>query len=172
MQLIVETGESLIDANTYIDLTDIEKHLPSTVLTQWQELSEDEQIDRLITASLFIDFSFNWIGRQKTLEQGLSWPRINVFFQKHRVPDTYIPLQIKRACIMAVSLIMQSGLSVFQETGEAQVKKEKLGPLETEYFETLKSNFSNSSQFTDINNMLRGLFYKPGNVIATEVLRA
>jgi hypothetical protein len=172
MQLVVETGEGLVDANSYIDLTDIEKYMPSTVLAQWQELSVDEQIDRMVTASLFIDFSFNWIGRQKTFEQGLSWPRINVFFQKQEVPDHYIPLRIKRACVMAADLIMRFGLGVFLETGEAQVKKEKLGPMETEYFEALKIDSTNSSQFADINNTLRGLFYKPGNVITVEVLRA
>jgi hypothetical protein len=172
MQLVIETGEALADANSYIDLTDVEKYLPSSVLAQWQGLSEDEQVDRLITASLFIDFSFSWVGQQKTLQQGLSWPRSNVFFQKHKVEDNYIPLQVKRACALAVRLIMQSGLGVFQDTGGAQVKREKLGPLEKEYFESLKTGSAGGSRFSDINNMLRGLFYKPGNVMAAEVLRA
>jgi hypothetical protein len=172
MQLVIETGEALADANSYIDPADVEKYLPSTVLAQWQGLSEGEQIDRLITASLFIDSSFNWIGLRKTLPQGLNWPRINVFFQKHKIQDNYIPLQIKKACVMAAGLTMRSGLTVFQDTGTARVKKEKLGPMETEYFEALHADFSSGSQFTDINNTLRGLFYKSGNVMTAEVLRA
>jgi hypothetical protein len=171
MRLVVETGKGLPDANSYIDLTDVEKYLTSNVLAEWDELSEDEQIDRLIIASLFIDFSFKWIGQQKTLEQGLSWPRVNVFFQGHKVPDDYIPKQIKRAVVMVISLIMEFGLGVLQETNEVQVKKEKIGPFETEYFEALNIEFANSSQYTDINNMLRGFFVRTGGVLTAGVLR-
>jgi hypothetical protein len=171
MQLIIETGQGLPDANSYIDIADAEIYLPSTVLDKFQALSPEEQIDCLIIASLFIDFSFNWAGQQKTLEQGLSWPRLNVFFQSHKVPDDYIPNQIKRACTMAISLITQFGTGVFQDTAELQVKKEKLGPFETEYFEAVKIQFSNSSEYSDINNTLRGLFIKPSSVMTAEVLR-
>ena len=171
MRLIIETGEGLENANSYIDLVDVEKYLPSSVLVKLNELSVDEQIDRFITASLFIDFSFDWIGQQKTLEQGLSWPRINVLYQGHKIPENYIPTQIKKACSMAINLIMKSGIGVFQETNEAQIKKEKFGPIETEYFKAMKYNFDNSSQFSDINNLLRGLFKKQNSgVITAEVL--
>jgi len=172
MRLIIETGQGLPDANTYIEEMDIEKYLPSTVLTNWNELSEDEKIDRLMLASLFIDISFNWKGQQKTLDQGLSWPRTCVYFQGHVIPDDYIPRQIKRACVMAISLIMEFGIGVFQDTGEVQVKKEKLGPIETEYFEALKVQSLNSSEYTDMNNMLRGFYRSPNSgVVAVEVLR-
>ena len=172
MQLFVETGKGLLNANSYIDLTDVEKYLPSAAYKQFSAFSAEEQIDRLITASLFIDCSFNWIGKQKLLEQGLSWPRINAFFQGHNVPDDYIPLQIKKASVTAVSLIINYGIKVFQKTGQAQVKKEKLGMIETEYFETLKKASPHNSEYSDINNMLRGLFFEPkSGVLTAKVLR-
>jgi hypothetical protein len=172
MQLVVENGQGLNNANSYIDTADVENYLPSTVLAKFNKLSEDEQIDCAVTASLFVDYSFNWKGRQKTLEQGLNWPRINVFFQGHDVPDDFIPLQVKKASATAISLIIKFGIGVFQKTGEAQVKKEKLGFIETEYFETLKKANLYNSEYSDINNMLRGLFYEPQNgVITAEVLR-
>lgn len=171
MRLIVETGQSLPDANSYIDVADIEKYLSSNVLAEYNKLSADEKIDRLIIASLFVDYSFNWNGQQKTLEQGLCWPRINVFFQGHTIPDDYIPKQLKRACSMAVNLIMEFGSNVFQETGELQVKKEKLGQIETEYFEAIKIAYNNNSRYTDINNILRGLYYKSSGVTTARILR-
>jgi len=171
MQLIIETGQGLPDANSYINEVDVEQYLPSSVLANWNELSDDEKIDRLILASLFIDISFNWKGQQKTLEQGLSWPRVCVYFQGHTVPDNFIPKQIKRTCVMAVSLIMEFGIGVFQDTGEVQVKKEKLGPIETEYFLALKNQSLDSSEYSDINNMLRGFFVNPSGVMTAEVLR-
>jgi hypothetical protein len=171
MQLVVETGAGLPNANSYIDMAGIDYYLSSNEMAKLSNLSESEQTDRLVTASLFIDYSFNWLGHKKSLEQGLNWPRVNVKFQKYDIPDNYIPLQLKRACAMAISLIMEFGLNVFQETSEARVKKEKLGPLETEYFESLKNELVNKTQFSDINNMLRGLFRVPSNVSTAEVLR-
>ena len=172
MLLIVETGQGLNDANSYIDTADVERNLPSISYKKFSELSEDEQIDCMVIASLFIDYSFNWRGCQKLLEQGLNWPRVNVIYQGHSVPDNFIPLQIKKASVMAISLIIEFGISVFQKTGEAQIKKEKLGPMETEYFETIKKANLYNSEFSDMNNILRGLFFEPSNgVMTAEVLR-
>jgi len=171
--LVVETGLGLPDANSYIDLTDVEKFLPSSVYDKFSELSENEQLDRIITASMFINYSFNWAGKQKTIEQGLSWPRTGVFFQTHEIADDYVPMQIKKACVMALNLIMQFGIDFFQQTGEAQVKKEKLGQIETEYFEGGKYNSVYNSEYTDINNILRGLYNgKSDTVYTAEVLRS
>jgi len=173
MLLVVENGQGLSDANSYIEKADVEKYLPSLMYTKFNELTEEEQTDGMVTASMFINYSFNWLGKQKTLEQGLSFPRINLFFQGHKIPDDYIPIQIKKACVMALNLIMQFGMNFFQETGEAQVKKEKLGSIETEYFEALKANYLCSSEYLDINNMLRGLFStgRGNEVYTAEVLR-
>lgn len=172
MQLVVETGEGLYNANSYIGLTDVEKYLPSSILAKFNELSADEQTDWLITASLFVDYSFNWRGQQKLFKQGLNWPRINVIFQGHLVPTDFIPLQVKKASAMAVSLIIKFGINAFQKTGKAQVKKEKLGTIETEYFGTIKNASLYNSEYSDINNTLRGLFFEPDNgVMTAEVLR-
>jgi len=163
MLLVVETGLGLSDANSYIEIADVERYLPSSMYDKFSELEELEKIDRMIIASMFINYSFNWLGLQKTIEQGLSWPRTNVFFQGHKIPDDYIPIQIKKASVMALNLIMQFGINFFQENGKAQVKRQKLGIIETEYFEALKANFIDNTEYQDINNMLRGLFKKEGN---------
>jgi len=172
MLLVVETGLGLIDANSYIEKADVEKYSPSLMYDKFSALTEDEQQDRIIIASMFINYSFNWLGLQKTLEQGLAWPRINIYFQGHKIPDDYIPIQIKKACVMALNLIMQFGIEFFQETGEARVKKEKLGQIENEYFEAIKANCIDSSEYQDINNILRGLYNRQsGENYTAEVLR-
>ena len=171
MILVIETGQGLADANSYIDIADVEKYLPSSTMTKFNELSLEERIDRIIIASLFIDTSFNWIGRQKTLEQGLCWPRVNAWYQGYKIPDDFIPTQIKKAVIMALELLMEFGLGVFQQSGDAQIKKEKLGPMETEYFEALKVEYINSSSYSAINNILRCFYFRPGSVMAAEVER-
>jgi len=172
MRLIVETGEGLPEANSYIDITDIENYLPSSVYNNFKTLTADEQVDRMIIASFFIDYSFNWLGKIKTIEQGLSFPRTDIIFQGHELPNNIIPKQVKKASAMAVNLIMVSGINVFQKTGKAQIKKEKMAIFETEYFEVLKKEYLNSSEYSDINNVLRGLFFKSsGGVVSVEVNR-
>ena len=173
MRLIVENGQGLINSNSYIELLDIENYLPSTISGEFNKLDPDLQYDRIITASMFIDYSFDWLGKRKTLEQGMQFPRIGITYQGHPIPDDLIPVQIKKASAMAVNLIMRFGMTVFQQTAEAQVKKEKLGPLETEYFEAVKEEYQFSSEYSDINNILRGLFrrVKKEGIITAEVLR-
>ena len=172
MQLIIETGKAIENANSYIGIVDVEKYMISKMYSDFIKLSEDDQIDSMVTASLFIDSAFSWAGKQKTLEQGLSFPRTGIIFQDHIIPDDFIPMQVKRACVAAINLIMRFDITFFTDTGEAQIKKEKMVVFETEYFENLKK-CKDSSEFSDINNILRGFYYfpVPTSVLTAEVLR-
>ena len=173
MTLVLETGQGLPDANSYISNQDAINHLPSSNLDVWNGLSDDERIDRLVIASQFIDSSFEWVGMRKTFEQGLSWPRVNVMYQGHIVPDNIVPQQIKRASIMALLLIHEFGIEFFRSTGEASIKREKLAVLETEYFEPGMYAIY-ESRFGDINNMLRGFYTAQitSGVLTADVIRA
>ena len=173
MKLVVETGAGLPDANSYVSLNDAMKNLPSLAKEEWKGMLKNERIDRLVIASQFIDVSFIWAGQQKTFEQGLSWPRVCVYFEGHSVPDNIVPRQVKRAVIMALLMIFEHGISVFQSNAELLVKKEKLGPIETEYFSPGVHYYEFKSQYEDINNMLHGFYSAPsgGNVIAVDVKR-
>ena len=175
MLIVYETGEGIPHANSYIDNSDVDSYLVSSGKIKWDELSDDEKKDRLITASQFIDNSFNWVGIRKTFEQGLSWPRLNVMYQGHEVPDTIIPVQIRKACILALNLLIENGIDFFISTGEGSVKREKLAVMEQEYFapKDERSSSGMMSDFTDINNLLRGFYVKANNgMIIAEVLRA
>jgi len=173
MILVVETGAGLPDANSYISNNDAIGALPSAVVKEWNLLDADERVDRLVAASQFIDRTFIWIGKQKTFTQGLAWPREGVIYQGHPVPDDIVPKAIGRACIMALLLIHEQGIEVFQSTGEAMIKKEKFAVMETEYFAPgYYAEFK--SKYEDMNNLLRGFYTAPtgGNLVIAEVLRA
>jgi len=172
MWLVVEEGQGLSEASSYISENDAIKYLPSTVMEEWNTMQLDERIDKLIIASQFIDRSFKWVGTQKTFEQGLSWPRIGAMYQGHAVPDNMIPQQVKRACIMALLLVHEYGVELFRSTGELAVKSEKIGPIAMSYFEPGKSMLYYESTYEDINNTLRGLYLRSsGNVISVPVVR-
>jgi hypothetical protein len=149
--------------------------LPSVDLVKWNVLSTDEKDDHFIIATRFIDTSFDWISRQKTAEQGLAWPRINVFYGGWQIPSDVIPKQIKQACVMALAVLLSSGFETFISSSELSVKKEKAIVFETEYFGPANSTYGYKSDYTDINNVLRGLYRitdNNNNVIAVEVKRA
>jgi len=173
MTLVREHGQADPDSNSYITNNDAINNLPSTVIPEWNELSKDKRIDRLVIASQFIDFSFNWLGTSKTFEQGMAWPRVGLMFEGHPVPDNIVPQQIKRACYMALLLIHEHGIEIFRSTAELKVKKEKMAVFETEYFEPgLTAIYE--TQFADINNVLRGFYAPPskGGVVTSQVIRA
>lgn len=172
MILVVEKGQGLPNANSYIDDGDVMDNLPFSAMDMWQGLTQDEQTDRLVIASQFIDSSFSWIGKQKTLEQGLSWPRVGVMWQGFCIPDDSIPRPIRQACIMALYLIISQGLDIFRDTGDAEVKMEALGSLKTEYFERIKGMAANGTNFNDINRLLKGFYAEvSGDYLVSEVIR-
>ena len=172
MELTVETGKGLPGANSYISLAEALKNLPSAYIAEWNGLTPDERVDRLAAASLFIDTAFNWAGKQKTLEQGLSWPRTGVVFQGHAIDPDTVPRPLKRAVVAALVIIKENGPGVFISTGRPQVKREKMAVFETEYFEPgLKAGYK--SAYEDINMLLKGLYAAPGKggVISGDVIR-
>jgi len=175
MRLVIETGAGLPDANSYISEKDAMDNLLSSLQEQWNGFTPDERIDRLITATQYLDLSFNWIGSQKSLEQGLCWPRTNVIYQGHTIPDNVVPKPIKRAVLMLLQLTFDYGIEIIKPSTETQVKKEKIGALETEYFAPSETITSYGTAFADINNLLAGFYStltKGSGVQTSDVVRA
>ena len=173
MRLVVETGQGLPEANSYIVESDAQAFLPSALADDWLAFLPDERIDHLIAATQFIDVSFRWAGKIKSLEQGLLWPRTGITFQGHEVSPDDVPRQIRRATLMALQILMQEGFDLFQSTGDLLIKRERLAAIETEYFAPPDGDGDYKSAFTDINNLLKGFYITQtkGGVIVAEVLR-
>ena len=170
--MVAETGAGLPDANSYVSEAEALQDLPSSVIGEWNALTADGRADRLVAASGFIDVSFGWVGKRKTLGQGLSWPRVGVTWQGHAVPDDTVPRPVKRACIAALLMILAEGADVFRSMAEPPVKRERFSVMDTEYFDP-RPPAVYESPHADINKMLSGLYAPPskGGVISAEVLR-
>ena len=171
MTLIIEDGQGLPDANSYIDELDAVNFLPSFHMEDWRKMKTKEKFDRLILASRFIDTAFRWVGTQKTLEQGLQWPRENVRFQNHGISSDTVPKVIKRASLMALVIISEQGMEVFQLNTGVQIKKEKMAVMEIEFFQQTE-NKECKSEYDAINNLLKGLYVdRRCNVVSVPVER-
>jgi hypothetical protein len=172
MVLIYEDGGGVQDANTYLFTGQVRQLLSARAFELFEALDADSQSDYLAAASGFIDRSYKWIGRIKDIQQGLSWPRIGAVFDGFELENT-VPKPVVKASAAALDLMLTQGVDVFSPSNEAQVKKEKLSIIETEYFE-LKTGGADSykSAYLDFNNILRGLFIQTaGNKIDVPAVR-
>lgn len=77
--LIVQTDESLVDANSYVSVLDasayIEAFLP-TKFSQWDALTEPQQEASLISAAKYLDSMLRWQSALLNPDQLLEWPRV------------------------------------------------------------------------------------------------
>jgi hypothetical protein len=159
MRLTVEDGSGNPEANSYIDMADAERHLPSALAAGWLALSEEERADRLAAASGFVDSSFRWLGERGGPEQGMCWPRTGV----GEVPGDSVPAEVRRASLAALEILMAEGPDAFRHRERQSVRRERFDMIETEYFEPGGGD-EGKSPYARINNLLRGLFLAEGPV--------
>lgn len=103
MQFIVETGEGIVDASSYVTVSEADDYIDfyySDVTTDWDELTEAEKELHLMRASDFVDNLLAWESRIKEQDQGLLWPRFEFVDAQFRdVPSDVVPKAIKHATI-------------------------------------------------------------------------
>lgn len=171
MRLTVEDGSGIPDSNSYITEQDAADNLPSRYMDDWTGMEAGDRADRLVAASRFVDAAFEWVGRRKTLDQGMAWPRTGAAWQGHPIPDDAVPRAVTRACVTALVTVLIDGFEAFRSTGEQAVQKESFAPMSVTYFEPAEKAGYRSA-YDDVNNILRGL-YETGQrgVIAAPVAR-
>ncbi len=85
MDLIVETGAGVPDANTYITLADAEIYFGARLNSAaWTALGDAAKKQALATATKFLDENMEWLGYRAHDSQALDWPRT-------RVPNPALP---------------------------------------------------------------------------------
>lgn len=140
MALVVNTDtyRSLEDANTYF------ASRPHS--SEWTDVSKsDAQRETALRfAAKHLDLSYEWAGVLYLSTQAMSWPRKDFYDNEGRFYDgTSVPTAIKDAqCELAFQWLWADQLTPdptkltrSDTESEHQVKREKLGPLEREYFE-------------------------------------
>jgi hypothetical protein len=156
--LIAETGFGLPDATAYADIPYVSAYLLGEQLKAWEALSEPEQELAIIQATRYID-SLEFVGKRKTLEQGLNWPRSNVFYDGFEIEG--VPSTVKKATAEAVGLILD-GAELFNDEADRETVAEKIDVIAITYKQSSSSDAKVATKFEAINGLLRG-FIKTGN---------
>jgi len=134
MSLIVEDGTGLENANTYISLTYADTYHSELGNADWTGADQADKEAALLRATQYIDGKHGrrWVGRKKTAEQGLDWPRFGAFdsdgWQLFEVPD-----EVGKATAEAALLVIQGEELTPSLDRGGRVISETVGPISTTY---------------------------------------
>jgi len=123
--MIVESGEGLVDSNSYVSLEDAENYfLERLYIDTWGEATDSEKEASLIMGTRSIDINFEFRGEKTNGTQALKFPRSGITIFSYEVPSNSIPILIKNAvCEMALSHLKNDQYS----KAESDVTSIKLG---------------------------------------------
>lgn len=130
-----------VGTDSYISLSDAETYVTNHVIgddkTTWDAASDADKEAALRQATQFVDAKFRdrFLGYIQSTSQALEWPRTAAFDRSGRTL-TGTPDAVKDAVVqLAVARIVADGDLVPVEDRGGQVKREKVGSLEVEYFD-------------------------------------
>ena len=169
--LITETGAGLADAESYASVAAADARCASLGLIAWAALDEPAKEIALRRATLFmVTYRTQWAGRRVYQKQALDWPRYNVAVDGFIVPSTTVPVDVVNACIdLAVRAGNGEDLLPDLDTGSNAIKKDKTGPLETEYFQNTTDA---RERFVAVDALLVQYFGSAGGGNSMKVTRA
>ncbi|MDN2710607.1 hypothetical protein O0880_14370 [Janthinobacterium sp. SUN118] len=169
--LITETGAGLTDAESYASVAAADARCICLGLTAWAALTEASKEIALRKATQFMaTYRMRWAGRRVYQHQTLDWPRYNVVVDGFIVPSTTVPADVVNACIdLAVRAGSGEDLLPDLDTGSNAIKKDKTGPLETEYFQNTTDA---RERFVAVDALLAPYFGSAGGGNSIRVVRA
>ena len=138
MALVIENGQGLSNAESYVDVDYVDAYFLKRGLTQWASLTNREQL--IIRAMDYIENNYTYQGAKLVSTQALQFPRlIN--------GETVYPIALKNA-LCELALKANSG-DLLQDTGKTTIR-EKVGTLEVEY----DANQDDLTSYNYVNKLL------------------
>ena len=135
MALTVEDGSGLSNADALISLADANSYHDTRGNDTWTGTDEVKE-EAIRRASFFMASAFPWKGlRVNGRDQTMPWPRSAVQDDEgYSVPSTAVPQEVVDACAeYALRELVTAGTLTPDVTPSDTVKREKIGPIETEY---------------------------------------
>lgn len=131
LTLVATPGAS--NANAYADQAAalaVASYRVGGSATAFVALGSDQQIQALVSAAKDLDTS-DWIGARATTTQAMDWPRIVSGYDTSTLPPDLVRANIELAFSYAADLTSDALNTA--DPVLAGIKREKVGPLETEY---------------------------------------
>lgn len=129
--LVADPGDP--SANTYADASAADAYLAYRVgASAWAGYSADLKAQALVSATRDID-TLDFIGERATDDQALEWPRTGTDYADDALPQRLVDATIELAFSYAQQVTADATSDVLNPVPD-NIKREKTGPLETEYF--------------------------------------
>ncbi|MDW9531876.1 DnaT-like ssDNA-binding protein [Sinorhizobium meliloti] len=158
-QFIVETGEIIPGANSYVSVEEADDYLAQNIhaAITWDALATDQRQKLLSWATRYLDQRARWNGRAVSTSQSLRWPRYGVRTNDGiEIPWNSIPKQLREATIEMARYLIDIDRS--NERPQDGLKFLKVDVIEMEF----RDGYTLPEVPSEINNILAGL----GSVIS------
>lgn len=173
MALIVEDGTGRADAESYISVAQADAyHRALGREADWLDLDTGDKEIALRNAAKFMIqiYRARWAGARVRYEQRLDWPRYGVTADRFAVPSTIVPVDVQEACAeLALRSANGEELLPDLDAGSNVVKRDKVGPLETEFFQ---STVDARERFASVEAVLMPYFGTAGGGNMIKLVRA
>lgn len=132
MPLVLNTTVGDPAANGYASVADADQtaaYRLSGPAVGWADLESAQKIQALVTATADLDTN-DFASEPLTAEQALQFPRV----AWPSIPPAIRQATIELAFVYAAQAVADSTVDVLNAATNGNIKREKVGPLETEYF--------------------------------------
>lgn len=152
MALVVEDGTGVTGGNAYVSVANANAYHTLMGNTAWTGTDAVKEV-AILRATQYMDISFVWRGVRISNAQPLEWPRVDYWVDADRDDNVWPPRGLVEACC-ELALRALTGELIVDIEDDRQIKKEKIGPIETEY-----ERGTNGGQvaYPKIARLLRGL---------------
>lgn len=136
MTLTVEDGTGLENADAFVDVDYVDAYHAALGNTAWSSGTTDTKEQAIRRATLYLSESYNWKGYPvRFRQQALAWPRTYVEDRYgFGIDSDVVPTEVKKATAeVALRELTTPNAMMPDFTPSAQVKRERVGPLEVEY---------------------------------------
>lgn len=134
--MALDTTIGGVAANSYVDLVYARAYATSRGFTL--SVVDATAETYLLNAMDYLEsLRSQYIGEKATTTQALQWPRTGAYIDGVEFASDALPNELKNAQVR-LALAVQDGLNLMPtSTGAAFVTKEKVGPIETQYSESV-----------------------------------
>lgn len=141
MPLIVEDGTAKTDADAFVSLAAFKVYC-DTRGTDYSAYSDTALEQAIVRATDYLSEGFSWKGYKVKPrgttggEQALAWPRYNATDRNgHSVESDSVPWEVEQATsVVAIAEMASPGVMAPTYAPSERVAREKIGPLEVEYY--------------------------------------
>ena len=146
MAVVVENGTGLSTANSYVAVSYVDAYFSARGNDTWGDTDSAEKEAALIRATFSLDQKYRdlWLGVRKVSTQTLGWPRIPekdelvkllVDDEGYDIANNTVPREVMYAVSEVALIELDQRFFTQKVTRDDMVKREKIGPLDTEWFE-------------------------------------